>query len=376
VQTRDIPALDGVRGLAILLVVLCHSAYFLSWPGPHALRPLEEFAYSGVDLFFVLSGFLLFLPYAQALLRGTSWPSWQQFYRRRLRRILPAYYVFIFLPLAVLLLDMQHPVRTALAFLASVTLFYDWNAVAWKTLVTNYDGPLWSLTIEMQFYAILPWLAIGMGWFSKGRVRRVLLALCIIIAYGLGVRAVASVAQISWHWPVPLAPPIYGMNGKYLEAFALGMAVAVLYTLPVRVSSNVHWLLVGLLLVGLAICLMWRFEALGRPGNASLAVVWQIFGDWAVCCCYACLLFVVMVSQQIAWLFTLSPMRFLGRISYSMYLWHNPVLLLLLTHHQTIARLGLAWMVTLALSCASYFGVERPFLRARKRSSIRVSASG
>src|SRR5258706_1401165 len=87
------PVLDGLRGLAILLVMVCHTAAVMQWPGPYPAQITEQLTNSGVDLFFVLSGFLLFYPYAQSIVMGMPWPSWRAFYIRRTRRILPAFYV-------------------------------------------------------------------------------------------------------------------------------------------------------------------------------------------------------------------------------------------------------------------------------------------
>src|SRR5690348_11900504 len=91
-----LPALDGLRGLAIALVLWYHlmdPRVLLGKAAPLPLYGLLGSGFSGVFLFFVLSGFLLFLPYARALLSGESWPAAREFYRRRALRILPAYYV-------------------------------------------------------------------------------------------------------------------------------------------------------------------------------------------------------------------------------------------------------------------------------------------
>src|SRR5258708_34565986 len=97
------PVLDGLRGLAILMVALLHTMVALNWKGSYLVQITAGFGGRGVDLFFVLSGFLLFYPYAQAILTQSPWPSWQTFYIRRMRRILPAFYATTAL-LAVLIL--------------------------------------------------------------------------------------------------------------------------------------------------------------------------------------------------------------------------------------------------------------------------------
>ena len=93
--TREIAAIDGLRALAILLVVWCHlytQASAHAWPlGPMPLQRVAQLGFSGVDLFFVLSGFLLFLPYSRAILAGAPLPSTKKFYYRCLLRIVPLY---------------------------------------------------------------------------------------------------------------------------------------------------------------------------------------------------------------------------------------------------------------------------------------------
>src|SRR5690242_15134137 len=96
-RRQTLPALDGIRALAILLV-LWHHLYLVGLAshldvGPDWLRALSAMAASGVFLFFPLSGFLLFLPYARALLARQPWPRTRQFYLRRALRILPVYLV-------------------------------------------------------------------------------------------------------------------------------------------------------------------------------------------------------------------------------------------------------------------------------------------
>src|SRR5689334_7769095 len=93
---HTIPSLDGLRALAILLVIWCHvdvQGFVSHMLGPGILRSVAAFGFSGVFLFFILSGFLLFLPYARSLLGHAPWPSVKQFYQRRALRILPVYFV-------------------------------------------------------------------------------------------------------------------------------------------------------------------------------------------------------------------------------------------------------------------------------------------
>ena len=148
---HEIAALDGLRALAILLVV-SHHVYrwgagdwsLLRMP---VLSATFDFGFIGVLLFFVLSGFLLFLPYARALVSGRPWPSVRQFYRRRAMRILPVYFVALGI-LGILLAaagKLQGWVLNGLAF--DFLLLQNVSPAA-SNLIGSVDGSLWTLAIE------------------------------------------------------------------------------------------------------------------------------------------------------------------------------------------------------------------------------------
>ena len=134
------PALDGLRGLAVSLVLLVHLSAAMRAQiadGPvasfwSAVSPLSGMGGTGVHLFFVLSGFLLFLPYARTLLIGTRRPSSRRFYKRRLLRILPAYYV----ALGVVALALEPDVLRANAveqISSHALLLHNYSVGTWET---------------------------------------------------------------------------------------------------------------------------------------------------------------------------------------------------------------------------------------------------
>src|SRR5437016_3855139 len=176
-KENTIAFLDGVRGFACLMVIWFH-IYRIPrdlhiWnPSTSSDPVLDSFLFfgrNGVTLFFVLSGFLLFLPFAKALLYKQTWPSTWQFYLRRVFRILPAYYLALIL--IVLLfqrqyLQPQHWQELGLFF----AMFMDSSQATFKQL----NAPFWTLAIEWQYYMLLPWLALGMRqvvWRVKQRYR-------------------------------------------------------------------------------------------------------------------------------------------------------------------------------------------------------------
>jgi peptidoglycan/LPS O-acetylase OafA/YrhL len=158
-RKNSIKALDGVRAIAALLVLSSHLNGLAGSPWNLKEFPLLEstlavFGVSGVELFFSLSGSLLFMPYAKAMLFQTEWPSTRTFYLRRIFRIWPAYYFILAMMILFFELEYLQPAywkRLALF----LTFFMDSSPKTWQQL----DGPFWTLAIEWQFYILLPLIA-------------------------------------------------------------------------------------------------------------------------------------------------------------------------------------------------------------------------
>src|SRR5579864_2524259 len=155
---KQILALDGLRAFACLAVISNHLNGWgrVVWHPLHGvydfLNPILNFGKSGVELFFLLSGFLLFLPYAKALLFNSAWPSLRRFYLRRIFRILPAYYVALFLMILFF-----HPkfLNPSLWPVIGTFLTFRMGFV----LSQGVNGPFWTLAVEFQFYLLLPLIA-------------------------------------------------------------------------------------------------------------------------------------------------------------------------------------------------------------------------
>lgn len=431
-------ALDGVRGIAILLVVWCHATsvavdscnHPAAQPGLAAAVSCAPVYYGGgvgVMLFFALSGFLLFLPYAQAILAPEhaygGWPSTRGFYVRRARRILPAYYpalaLLVVLPWLVAAFRL-HLAPTQLpwgGFLAGVMLVYDLGRGVFTT-VAGADGPLWSLTVEWQFYFVLPLLAVALRWLAgrgnrEERTRRLLLSLVAVMAVGVAVRGAAPWAYYRFGYSSPegAAPGpfgvafalLYGINGKFLEVFATGMMTSVLYVarpdVLARISRRSRWP-TTVALAGLALCGAWAatcgpFSGLAQPfswpvsdGSFGIAAwSWDVFGQWVMGLCSALLLLVALAPVPATtwkwgwgWVCRLAPLRGLGFISYSLYLWHLPFLAVVfgpkpLPPLASVERIVLGSLFAIAFAYASYRLIERPFLTSHRRDRSDAATS-
>jgi peptidoglycan/LPS O-acetylase OafA/YrhL len=399
----ELPALDGLRALAILLVICCHMVIWdLPLQGNHAgwVRTLGAFGFAGVFLFFVLSGFLLFLPYARALIGDAQWPSARRFYERRALRILPVYLVVLFLLLYFYVYIGRTPVTPQAVALTPLLLF---NMLpASTTLVNRMNPPFWTLAVEWQFYLLLPWIALGLAKLvgrRSGRARAVRLAwgLAFLVASGLLLRCLAAIAHYSTGLDNPAAIPglpgfllsiFYGARGRGLDVFALGMGLSLFYVWGIEQGhlsmSRQYRVSVGALglFAGAIIASVWWTTQVDRIPDVTTVYlphgqVWAVFGEWSLGVCFGLLLLAVLCGTS--WLtsfFSLQPLRYIGIISYSLYAWHWPLMQIWFKVVVPPTPENSGWSpvviggIVLLVGSASYYCVERPFLRWRRSARV------
>lgn len=385
-ESKHLAPLDGLRGLAILLVLWCHLDGFLvggqRMSEPSFVHLLARFGFAGVFLFFVLSGFLLFLPYGRALVAGSPWPSVRRFYQRRALRILPLYW----LVLAFLVFVVQKTPLN-LSLLLSLVLLFDVRPEPFNQ-VTTLSPPLWTLAVEWQFYLLLPWIALAMAKLAGRRTGRaqagyLILGLVLLILLGLLIRVLAAVVFYAWNNPSPLDAPgligpfltlFSGARGKELEIFALGIGASLFYVWAVEqkhlapvIQGRVSLCTGIIALIGLAGSFWWAIASGRIPAVIGIflprAPLWSILGEWLLGLCFALLLLSIMFGapwMQRLWSFR--PLCFIGLISYSLYLWHWQLLAL------SVYGVFPALLVLVLFCAASYSLIERPFLRWRRPS--------
>ncbi|AFK54255.1 acyltransferase family protein [Tistrella mobilis] len=337
------PDIDGLRAIAVLAVVLSHL------PGP-----VLPGGYLGVDIFFVISGYLITGMIRQQMAEGRF--SLRVFYGRRARRILPALVVMLLL-LAILALAAFRPAdragfgREALASLGFVYNFYLLQAGA-----GHGAGLLlhtWSLAIEEQFYLVFPLFCL-LAFRTSRRV---------------AVSALALAAGLSF------AACVIGMEtGRYLTAFLLlptrgwELALGGLVALAGGGRQHRHLGTAGLCLMILALATGGMVA--GKPWPAVLTV------------CLGAAMIIRAGEHQggmaTAWLAT-RPMVFIGLISYSLYLWHWPLLAAartVLERRPTLSE-GIACVVLAGvLAALSWRFVEQPTRRGVLRPAALAGLGG
>ncbi len=334
------PDIDGLRAISILSVVLFHSG----------LVGLNG-GFTGVNIFFVISGYLI---------GGQIWTeldarafSYKRFYQRRAKRILPAFYaVTIFTLAAGLLLlsprDLEQLGRGSIAATLSAS-----NILFWKT--ANYfagsseRNPLlmtWSLGVEEQFYLLVPLL---MAVVARLRSRSILPT---IAAVSLGSFVFACV--MASHYP---------MAAFYLlpaRAWELGAGVLLAVAETKRKQKLVAR---GWAELGSVAALVLMVTAIVAPFPQFTASAWTVLPAVAG----AMLAIAVPGSWINRRLLSAPPLRFIGKISYSWYLWHWPLLSLMHILHGgaiPVARAAETVALSFVLAVASYFLVEQLFRRS------------
>jgi peptidoglycan/LPS O-acetylase OafA/YrhL len=363
------PALDGLRGLSAVALVIYHAGIITSFNVLNALGGVTARLNVGVAVFFALSGFLLYRPFVAARRGGGRTVDLPRYYRRRIVRIVPAYWVVLAVILIVPGIIAQNP---GLAPLRSGELWryalfvqvYDADTVAFGL------GQAWTLCVEVVFYALLPLLA----W------------------------AATRAPSVRWE--------IGGLVMLSAASFAARMIThAAGDILPsVWLAGTFTWLAVGMVLAVLSVevqCGRWR--------GAPLALCWGIAGVVFTACAFGglprdaaetytsaqfagehfgyavftvLLLAPLVVGTPPAWLTRLAGSamaRWLGAASYGVYLWHIIVLFALKANGAEEWSTGNAMLViaplaivgALMLGIASYLIVERPALRVDSRLAAR-----
>jgi peptidoglycan/LPS O-acetylase OafA/YrhL len=340
--------LDGLRGLAALAVVCLHVWMYTSAHRPGRSDLIDavvgEFRVA-VGLFFVLSGFLLVRPWVAASRGERPLPALGPFALRRIARVGPAYWVAMTGTFA-LLAGSGHG-READA--GSLPVFVVYLENVFSSTRGKLDPPMWSLGIEVMFYAALP--LIGLALMRAARHRRVagpLLVCAALTSAGLAW----SFVGVRGHWPNETMWTL----PTYLPLFACGIAAAVIAhgRHPTRLAAF------SLLLAGTALVL-----ANGRWHESGTGFVGHVVADLPAGVGFGAI--VAVVAARPAGLLSLAPFRALGTLSYGVYLWHMPVMFALMLRGAFPATAGEALPrvlgPTLAIAAASWWLVERPALR-------------
>lgn len=366
-------ALTGLRGIAALWVLVFHLWQYMGGPrlaiGFIDLTPLAARGHFGVDLFFVLSGYLIGGGWVMARLGGNAVPM-GVFWKRRFLRVFPAYWA-------------QWLVLAVLAWWSVQPFPLDWlGALLSATLTFNLlqnDAVLnpvwWSLPVEWNFYLVVPLMAL---LFATRRALPPLLLVLVLASVMLravmwwSIHTYGVDAVEFYRWVIQLP-------GR-LDQFALGMLVA--HALLLKQGGSERGLLVAGTVATLV--LVWLSHGAGNVVDGAIAP-WLFFQFTLFGCAFAALTAAAALSQSsmVKLLLGNRALVFAGTVSYSLYLWHYPVLQWMRqwANSQGWSTADWRWalaviVLSLLLAWISYRLVERPFLPQRQRKDGAPSTSG
>ena len=375
------PALDGIRGLAAIAVVFTHVGYATGRSQEDDLiGPLLGRGNFGVTVFFLLSGFLLYRPFALDSFGVARKPLLRDYLWRRAARIFPALWLTISVTLVLL---SQFP--------------FSWtNWASYSLLIETYNhhdydpslGQLWTLGVEVSFYALLPILGKIVGGPHRGPdavLRRQIVVIVSLVVvtqlFNLAFyhRLITDLQAVLW---LP----------NYLDWFAGGMTLAVLSAVPddtrafrkarqsinAWAGSGASCALLAAVLMGL--CLL----PLGMPRNLAPGLFWQWTAEhylFLACAFFILLPLVLGQPGRVAAALGSRVGVLLGSLSYSIYLWHPQLMQWLertfgikpfTGHFSLLFTLTLA--TTLLAAAASWYLLEKPIMgyssrRLRRRTT-------
>ncbi len=379
-RSRRIPQLDGLRGLAILLVVCQHHFGFL---------PFFSFGWSGLDLFFVLSGYLI----TGRLLANQHAPGYfSHFYRNRALRILPLYYGTLIIFFIAVLFLVKKDNLPALSFYTthwkSFFLFtQNWTFIVYGVPATIYLLHFWSLAIEEQFYLVWPALVFLLT------NRRLRIVIC------LAIPPVVIISRLLLYFSHPgggagagsdrTAVDILFNTFCRIDSFAIGALLCELHQARIKIAAR----MVNLALAISVAAIIVSFFIFGNlaPTNPFFATI----GTTCIAMIAGALLHKSLTGPSLAdpspageragfsptaRFFNTRILRFLGKISYGLYIIHFPIFLLLYSRIVNWGIANLHWkglamelsasltclLIALLLSVLSFRYYESFFLRLRR----------
>jgi peptidoglycan/LPS O-acetylase OafA/YrhL len=362
------PSFDGLRAIAALAVLVTHAAYVTGATGRMSAGAVFARLESGVAVFFAISGFLLYRPFAAAHLAGTPDVRPLPFWRRRVMRIFPAYWVALtFVPLVL--------GRRLVHGLGDVVIYYGLLQVYDGSRVLGGLPQAWSLCTELAFYGFLPLYAYVLARGSRPperQLRREVVGVVVLYALSVGFRV--SLLAVGWDHPYFTWLP------AWLDVFALGMGLGVASAWTAHAATSpsfvarvgrhpgICWLLAGAaLLASSAIGLPLQLA----PITADRRLLGQfLYGVMAL----ALLLPATFGPSDHGWVRRLLRSRVLvqlGLVSYGIYLWHLALVARAVTWTggEPIAAsflpvLAVGLFGTVVVAAVSYAVIEKPVVRA------------
>jgi len=349
------PALDGLRGIAILLIVFYHNFGFINY---------FFFGWLGVDLFFVLSGFLI----TDILLKTKNSPNYlKNFYIRRVLRIFPLYYLALILFLVITpnvipnLLSLDYYVQNQIWFWAYLQ---NWLFIFYPSHTDSALNHFWSLAVEEQFYLVWPFIIL---LFRKTRP---LIYLLIVLLIG-----VISLRFVLWTFQIERLAYFNLYTFSRIDGICIGSLLAVLRTVNQKaINRYFTFIVLGLAVLNFVFYFFnkqnqFSYPYLAIAGYTTFAIIFGLLVNEGV----------ERQDTFISRLLSFRTFRFFGVISYSLYVFHWPVYLMTSPFlkkwaeknfeivNPSITASIIATILSVLLAWLSFHFFEKRFLALKKK---------
>ena len=399
---RRLAGIEGLRAIAATTILVCHAWFYSNpdgpplWNGEVGSIPFESMAF-GVTLFFALSGFLLYRPFLVAAFEPDRRPSVSAYFRNRVLRIIPAYWVI----LVLVSLALQSALVRDGSDLHTGALTNPGDLLSAAFLLQDYRpsttiigvGPSWSLAVEVVFYLLLPLLgALALALArnargSRGILKASLAPALLMLLIGISGKLAAQYLfanpgpgggyDNSWHTVV--------VRSFWAQAdlFAFGMAVAAVHVQVARGALRLpDWWRRAAIAVAVPLGIVAALRLAGDDGQLGYPI------DNTVIALVAAIGLALVVLPTAKGKPSRSALALeapgavaLGLISYSLFLWHEPIVYWLRDHDLIAAgALGFVlntvvlFVITVSLSVITYRLIEVPALRLKSRTAAPPAA--
>lgn len=347
VLNQRVPALDGLRGIAVLLVLLSHSSnehlFF------HPYINIGQSGRIGVFLFFILSAYLLDRQIIIALQNGTP-GYWPNYFLRRFLRIYPLFFVAL----------LFHFLLTHFDILPLIPA----SSIMPHLLLQEGKFVFWSIPVEFKYYLLSPMIMLFCHYILKWNAQRVLLFLLSIIALSIALHHYLSFDKTSTIRYLPVF-----ITGTLLSIYEFNMSALLTKHRKLVETGGVISILV------IAMSLPFYFHAITgihlTPYFQHHPVIFYV--------CYSCLWATVLVAAKyglgyIHQVLAFKPLRFVGRISFSLYLFHYPILLLVVNSQiPEPFKIYSFVAASVIVSYVTYLLIEKPLMRIRISQTVEAS---
>lgn len=366
-QGTRLEGFDGLRAIAAFGVIAVHAAA-IGWFPRGAVENFASQGQAGVEVFFVISGFLMARPFIGPLLDERAFPSQRKYWRSRFLRLFPAYWATLIVVTAVF---HQTHIHSARDWLAQLTL----TQVYFPSQVARGLGIAWSLSVEIAFYATLPLFFLFVARLARrtGALRALVAATGAMFAFGVLFQIAAEIWG-DWRWInwLPYQFPL----------FATGIALAIVPAVRTRggswgrafESAGRHAALCWAGAFGALVLAAWWF------GDSVLFRLQHILGSQVLYSIFGVLMVLPIAlpgarPTLVHRFANYRALAYVGIVSYGVYLWHEPLMLVVhddwfgwkLFQGNATVLLVVVTPLAIAVASISWFVLEKPLLSYKDR---------